>query len=122
MTCPAIAARSPAPRRDRAQPWPAPWRRTWPWRSNGTDLGRLRALLAGLDREFDALALGQFAVALHVDVGLVDEHVTRAVFRRDEPESLGRVEPLDGTYSHWCCSPSQETCNRRSHQPGRHVT
>src|ERR1041385_6953414 len=68
--------------------------------SYGTDLGCLRALLSGFDDELDLLAFSQFAVALHVDVGLVDEEVARPVFRRDEAETLGRVEPLDRTYCH----------------------
>src|SRR5439155_4408377 len=75
-------------------------RRTRRARSNGTNLGGLRALLACFDRELDALTLGQLAIALHVDVGLVHEHVARAIFRRDESKSLSSVEPLDRTYSH----------------------
>src|SRR5690606_13374338 len=58
------------------------------------DPGGLRALRALGDLVLDALSFLQAAEALGVDRRVVDEHIRAAVFRREEPEPLGVVEPL----------------------------
>src|SRR5258706_387901 len=69
-----------------------------------SDLDRLdvrsrRAFRAFDDVEADLLVLFKRLVAFHLDVAVVGEQVLAAVVRRDEPETLGVVEPL-----HFACS------------------
>src|SRR5204863_2008153 len=59
------------------------------------DVDCLRALGAGLLLIGDLRALGQRAVALGVDRGVVDEEIAAALVRRDEAEPLLVAEPLD---------------------------
>ena len=57
----------------------------------------LRALLALLHFELDALAFGQALEArAALDLAEVSEQILAAAFRRDEAEALAIVEPLDG--------------------------
>src|SRR5262249_29837625 len=62
-------------------------------------LGSARALLAGDHLELDARALGEGAVAVALDVRVVDEDVLPVV-GGDEAETLGVVEPLDDAVGH----------------------
>src|SRR5687767_9337844 len=63
------------------------------------DFLRRRALLALDDVELDLLTLGEGLVALGLDGGVMDEAVLLTIGPGDEPETLFRVEPLDGTLS-----------------------
>src|SRR5215211_4106337 len=64
-----------------------------------------RPLLAVDHVELDPLTLGERAEALRLDGGEVDEAVAVAVFRRDEAEALGVVEPLHGSDGAHCGTP-----------------
>src|SRR5690554_2321971 len=90
--------RPPAPRRRPAQKKAPPERGLKSCLSGFSgdrlDPGGLRALRALGDFVLDALSLLQAAEALGVDRRIMDEHIRAAVFRRDEPEPLGVVEPL----------------------------
>src|ERR1700759_582137 len=57
----------------------------------------LRATLVGFDFEADILAFVQAAQAGGLDSGDMNEHVLAAVLRRDESETLRRVEELNLT-------------------------
>src|SRR5687767_1115081 len=61
-----------------------------------TDVGRLQALRAANDVEFQPLALGKSLEALARDRGVVDEHVL-ATLLLNEPKALRFVEPLHGS-------------------------
>src|SRR5436305_198204 len=60
-------------------------------------LGPLRTLLL---LKGDLAPLGQRAVTVSVDAGVVDEQVASAFVRGDEPKALLVVEPLDGSSWH----------------------
>src|SRR5687768_3055378 len=62
--------------------------------------GGLRAFGALHDVVADALAFLQAAEALGVDRRVMHEHIGASVFRGDEPETLGVVEPLHGAVLH----------------------
>src|SRR5215210_4457143 len=66
---------------------------------DGLDVDRLGAAIALLGVELDLGALGERAAAL--DSREVDEEVLAGLVGRDEPEALGRVEPLH--CSCWHC-------------------
>src|SRR5258706_923879 len=70
------------------------------WRSDRPDVRRRRALLALHDVELHALSLGEALEPRHADRRVMDEHVLRAVVRRDEPETLRIVEPLHLAFNH----------------------
>src|SRR5262249_24541784 len=78
--------------------------------AQGRDLGCLRAFLALLDVERDALALIQAAVTAALDRGVVHEHVRATTVRTEEAVALLAVEPLDGALCH--------SCSPRTHSPG----
>jgi hypothetical protein len=61
-----------------------------------TDVRRLGALLALCDVELDGLTLGQRAVALAEDPGVVDEYVV-PVLTGDKAEAFLVAEPLNGS-------------------------
>src|SRR5205814_6583929 len=63
------------------------------------DVRGARTLRAVDHLETDAVALGQALETLTEDRGVVDEHV-RPALAREESETLGVVEPLDGTFDH----------------------
>ena len=63
----------------------------------GLDFLGLQALLALRDLERHLLAFLQRLEAAALDGTEVHEQVGAAVFRGDEAETLGVVEPLDGT-------------------------
>src|SRR3982751_5001467 len=69
-------------------------------RSDDPNVDCLRALVAGLRLVLHARALGERAVAIGLDAGVVDEEVLAAFLGRDEAEALLAAEPLDGTLSH----------------------
>src|SRR4029450_1420703 len=58
-----------------------------------------RTLGAVDDVEPDAIALGQALEAITLDGGVMDEHI-RTTLTREESETLGVVEQLDGTFDH----------------------
>src|SRR3954452_11734011 len=60
----------------------------------------LRALVARLRLVLHARALRERAVAVRVDVRVVDEEVLRALVGRYEPEALLVAEPLDRASCH----------------------
>src|SRR6476619_5367949 len=70
--------------------------------SGGSEVGcrGLAVLRIALSLEADALALVQGAEARALDCRDMHEDVRRAVFRRDEAETLDRVVPFDGTDGH----------------------
>src|SRR6478672_9369753 len=68
------------------------------------DVDGLGALVPGLRLVLDARALGQRAVALADDPGVVHEEVLAGLVGRDEAEALVVAEPLHGSGSH--CSSS----------------
>src|SRR5690606_31978083 len=75
----------------------------WPARFSAEphDVLRRVALLPLDDVERHTLSLSKRLEPLHLDRGVVDEAVLRAVLGRDEAEALGIVEPLhcaDGTH------------------------
>ena len=61
-----------------------------------SDPNRLQALTTLLDLELDLLPLVQSAVAVSLDLRLVDEDVSAAC-TSDEAVALGCVEPIDGS-------------------------
>lgn len=61
---------------------------------------RLRALAALTDLELDPLSLGETAGVVVLDLCVVHEKVSPAVGRCDEAESLGAIEPFDGSVRH----------------------
>src|SRR5689334_22322956 len=65
------------------------------YHSGGTNVRRLRTLGALGDVELDPLVVVETAVALGRDSRVVREHVGTPAIRRDEPEALLCVEPLD---------------------------
>jgi hypothetical protein len=67
-----------------------------------TDQGHVRRagpLGALRDLELDLVTLVEGAIALGLDLGVVDENV-RTTLMREETETLGLVEPLDGALNH----------------------
>src|SRR5207248_5092660 len=69
------------------------------------DVRRGRALLALRHVEGDLLAILQRLVAGALDRAVMGEEIFAAVIRRDEPETLGVVEPLNGTCCHVFSNP-----------------
>ena len=67
---------------------------------SGLDVGCLCALRALGQLVADALAFLQAAEALAVDRGVVGKDIGAAIFRRDESEALGVIEPFHGTVRH----------------------
>jgi hypothetical protein len=65
----------------------------------GLDLDGLGALGTFGYFEFYPLTLAQGAVALAINLGVMDEYIL-AIVGADEAEALGVIEPLDGTGSH----------------------
>src|SRR5947209_15529471 len=65
----------------------------------------LRSLVAVLGVVGDLCPLGERAVAIAGDAGVVDEEVLGLVVGCDEPEALVVAEPLDGSGSH-CVPPA----------------
>src|SRR3954470_8796941 len=64
------------------------------------DVDGLGALVPGLGLVGDLRALGEGAVAVGVDRGVVDEKILAGLVRRDEAEALLVAEPLHGSGSH----------------------
>src|SRR3712207_1694985 len=64
------------------------------------DADGLGALVPGLRLELHARALGERTEAVAQDRAVVDEEVLAAFVRRDEPEALVVVEPLDDSCGH----------------------
>jgi len=62
--------------------------------------GGLRALVALTDLERHALVLLESAEAATLDLGVVNEDVSTAVFGSDEAEPLLGVEPLHDALCH----------------------
>jgi hypothetical protein len=60
----------------------------------------LLALRAGRDVKADTLTFGQGLETLALNRGKVGEEVFTALVRGNEAETLGIVEPLDGTSCH----------------------
>ena len=58
------------------------------------------AVATGNQLERDALAVGEAGNAGALKRADVNECVLRTVFRLNEAETLGRVEPLNGTFGH----------------------
>ncbi len=71
-----------------------------PARLFGADVGSLLALRAFGDIESHALVLSQGTETLRLDGGEVSEEIFATAIRRNEAETLGIVEPLDGTSCH----------------------
>src|SRR4051812_9730382 len=69
-------------------------------RSDRANVARLQALLACGDGVLHLLAVGEGLEPVAADGAVVDEHVRRAVLRRDEAEALRLVEPFDSALSH----------------------
>src|SRR4051794_34309947 len=71
------------------------------------DVDGLRPLVAGLRLVGDAGTLGERAVAVADDAGVMDEQVLARIVRGDEAEALVIAEPLDGSSGHYgssvCC-------------------
>src|SRR3954468_12382165 len=103
-------------------------------RSDDPDVDCLRTLVAGLRLVLHARALGERAVAIGLDAGVVDEEVLAALVGRDEAKALLVAEPLDGTCCHVflhgssCCVCrgsyiatvcERLHCFRRTFSPGR---
>src|ERR1039458_1104973 len=66
----------------------------------------LGSLLAGLGFVGDLCALGERAVAVADDRGVMDEQVLGVVIGSDEPKALFVTEPFDGSSSHYVSSGS----------------
>src|SRR5215211_4311669 len=81
-------------------------------RSEGGDVRRLRALLALLDVERDALAFIERAVPAGLDGRVVDEDVRAATIGGGEAKTLLGVEPLHCSFGH--CSLLAEVVHRGS--------
>src|SRR5512135_3689959 len=71
--------------------------RVFPWRLQTDDVRGLQAFRALLDLEFHRVPFIQRAVAIGLDGGEVDEHVSSR-FPLDEAVPLGCVEPLYGSF------------------------
>src|SRR3954462_8174906 len=69
-------------------------------RSDLPDVRGLRSLGALGDLVLHLLTFREAAESLHLDGGVVDEHVLAAAIRRDEAVALRVVEPLHGTCRH----------------------
>src|SRR5207248_7324959 len=69
-------------------------------RSDLADVGRLRSLGALGDLVLHLLTFREAAKSLHLDGGVVDEHVLAATVGSDEAVTLRVVEPLHGTCRH----------------------
>ena len=69
-------------------------------RLDGAHIDRLEALRALLKVEFDGLSLLEGSESVHLDGGVVHEHVGPAIRLRDEAEALLSIEPLDCSGSH----------------------
>ena len=67
--------------------------------SNRADVEGFRALAAGTDLELDGLTLVEAAVAIALDVGVVDEHVLVS-FDGEESVPLLVIEKLNGASRH----------------------
>src|SRR6478672_1678507 len=66
---------------------------------DAADVRGARTLRAVDDVEPDAIALGQALEAITLDGGVMHEHI-RTTLTGEESETLGVVEPLDGTFDH----------------------
>ena len=66
---------------------------------HGAHIDRPEALRPILKVEFDELCLVEGAESIHLDCGVVQEHVGTSVELRDEPEAHFGVEPLDSSGS-----------------------
>src|SRR6185369_9226536 len=66
---------------------------------DAADVRGARTLRAVDDVEPDAIALGQALEAITLNRGVMHEHVGTTL-TREESETLGVVEPLDGTFDH----------------------
>src|SRR5213592_535420 len=71
-------------------------------RSDGRDVGGLRALVAGLGVVGHLGAFGERPIALAHDALVMDEEVLAGLVRRDESEPLLVAEPLHGSSCHGC--------------------
>src|SRR4030095_1922539 len=96
----ASASAPPPPRDPSPVTGPEAGPRTCGTSAGNLDVVRLRPLLALHDLELDVLALVEGLVAVAPDRRVVDEHVRAAAIDGDEPETLLRVEPLDGAVRH----------------------
>src|SRR5262245_12230617 len=67
------------------------------------DVGRLKTCRPARDIELDAVTLGEALESRGLDGAEVHEHVLAALLR-DEPKTLGVVEPLDLSCCHYCIS------------------
>jgi hypothetical protein len=65
-------------------------------RSERADVGRLQTFGAGFDLEFNALVFGERPEAFALDLAEVGEKIFAPLFRCDETEALGVIEPFDG--------------------------
>src|SRR5438128_6201366 len=72
---------------------------------NGADAAGLQPLLALGHLELDPLSLGELAISLHLDLGLMDEEIFAAALRGDDAEPLRSVEPLDRAGCHLTVTP-----------------
>src|SRR5829696_4939414 len=81
---------------------------------DGGDVDRLRALVALLLLVGHLRALGERAVPVGVDAGVMDEEVAAALVRGDEAEALLVAEPLHGSGRHcpalhcWCAACAED--------------
>ena len=75
-------------------------RRCRPSQSGALNIGRLLALGALNHFEADLLALFQGLEALHRDSREMSEQIFAAIIGSDKTETLGIIEPLDGTRCH----------------------
>ena len=66
---------------------------------DAADVRGARTLRAVDDVEPDTIALGQALEPITLNGGVMNEHV-RTTLTREESETLGVVEPLDGTFDH----------------------
>ena len=93
-------------------------------------LGRRLAVPAGRDLEGNLLPFVQRSKASPLDGADMDEYVSGAILRLDEPVTLGRVEPLDSTCSHYRslsrqsgeAPPHAAPLEKRSQCRGRNLT
>src|SRR5665213_1376804 len=99
---------------------PPGWRRDRPDEQMGApkdglrrpNVDRLETLGPLLDVELDRLTLLEGAEAIHLDGGVMHEHIVPTARLRDEAEALLGVEPLD-------CSGSVSYTHLRAHETGR---
>jgi hypothetical protein len=73
-----------------------PERFVWVLVLHGSNVGRLQALGALVDFEFDYLVLGKRLEASPEDTGVMHEEILASILR-DEPEALLVTEPLDSS-------------------------